>query len=71
MAINLSDSEDETTKTDAHPRAKKTAQSEEAFQAVKAEYKTKVENGEVGLHACLTPQDALHRHTILVEEAVD
>lgn len=47
MAISLSDSEDENTKTDAHPRAKKTAQSEEAFQAVKAEYRPKVENGEV------------------------
>lgn len=47
MAINLSDSEDDTTKTEEHPRARKTAQSEEAWQAVKADYTAKVENGEV------------------------
>jgi hypothetical protein len=47
MAINLSDSEDDTAKTEEHPRARKTAQSEEAWQAVKADYTAKVENGEV------------------------
>ncbi|KAK0387341.1 hypothetical protein NLU13_5654 [Sarocladium strictum] len=71
MAINLSDSEDETIKTDAHPRAKKTAQSEEAFQAVKAEYKTKVENGEVYKHIRPIVEGTNKQHVQEVVHAVE
>ena len=54
LAINLSDSEDSSEASkpkQAQTRAEKTAQSEAGFQAVKASYRPKVENGEVGRQA--------------------
>ena len=49
MAISLSDSEDELSQenSDMHPRERKNQQSEAAFQAIRDEYKPKIENGDV------------------------
>ena len=48
--IALSDSEESSsTPKEAKSRAEKTAQSEADFQAVKATYRPKIENGEVGV----------------------
>ncbi|KAH8171416.1 hypothetical protein LIA77_08183 [Sarocladium implicatum] len=72
MAINLSDSEDEAQETsDMHPRERKNQQSEEAFQAIRDEYKAKVENGEIHQHIRPIVEGTNKQHVQEVVHAIE